>query len=491
MASVAAPGPLAACAPIRITPPLTGADEQNDDVLGDDELTACGQIADEQSDEEFGDEEISDDEQSSRKWRSARFQGTLPLALSARVPLEVFELVMDAIEHQPTLVAVALVCAAWYPRAMRNLYYNLEIRGRKTFNMLFKQCRASPRVKQWLAGTCKLVVDESKWGMMASTQRRKKNKNDNRFLHALPSGLASLMPRVQTLHIRYGSLRFIRTDFFLALSKFESVKSLTLGFCQLNNISQLRRIVSAFPQLTDLTMDNVAFTQQGSVGDAGASLFQPPSHTRLRHLAVNVDNELMATFLDWMTRSGFCASLADLEILFNDRPISRTLPSKLLEVAGASLTRYCEGYRGNGHDRRHGNLLQNTALRSLQFQLIISRHKAEDQGRRAVWIKAADELHGIFSTIRSRQLEHIEVHVDVRLDGSTLGSGQSSDVHEKLDLRDLHKVMSQPYFDALKDVEVKMNVFGIRTPQANSNVDEFRDILQPWSARGIVTFGRY
>jgi len=160
------------------------AAEQDDDVLSDDGSTACGQIsgaqsdealnADEQIDEETSadgqsDEETSADEQNSRHWLSARFQGTLPLALSARVPLEVFELVMDAIVYQPTLAAVALVCAAWYPRAMRNLYHNLEIHGRTRFNMLFKQCHASPRVKQWLANTCKLVVDESKYEMVASS----------------------------------------------------------------------------------------------------------------------------------------------------------------------------------------------------------------------------------------------------------------------------------------------------------------------------------
>jgi len=128
--------------------------------------------------------------------------------------------------------------------------------------------------------------------------------------------------------------------------------------------------------------------------------------------------------------------------------------------------------------------LQNTALRSLQFQLMIIRSKAEDQGRRAARTKATGELHGIFSTIRSRQLEHIEVHVIVRSKDSILESEQSGVI-----LEDLHKVMTQPYFDALKDVEVKMNVLG--TPQASSNVDEFRGILQPWSARGVVTFGRY
>ena len=73
-----------------------------------------------------------------RRLAKASYQGTLPLALSARIPPEVFELVVDAITYQPTLAAVALVCALWYPRAMHNLYYNPEIRGHTSSNMLFQ-----------------------------------------------------------------------------------------------------------------------------------------------------------------------------------------------------------------------------------------------------------------------------------------------------------------------------------------------------------------
>ncbi|KAH9921776.1 uncharacterized protein B0H18DRAFT_1020072 [Fomitopsis serialis] len=112
-----------------------------------------------------------------------------------------------------TLIAAALVCAAWYPRAMRNLYHTIKIGSRTSYNLLFKQCHASPRVKQWLASTCELTVDEP-WDPYRDVHMNNLKAQEK----ALPSALAGLMPRVRILHISSEGLRFIRTDFFLALS---------------------------------------------------------------------------------------------------------------------------------------------------------------------------------------------------------------------------------------------------------------------------------
>jgi len=137
------------------------AHAQNDEGTSTD-----GWNADEHSEEESGADEWSEEKFNANEWsyystdcECARSQGTLSLILSARISLEVFELVVDKMDT-PTLIAAALVCAAWYPRAMHNLYHTVEILSRPSYDLLFKQCHASPRVKQWLARTCKLVVDE-------------------------------------------------------------------------------------------------------------------------------------------------------------------------------------------------------------------------------------------------------------------------------------------------------------------------------------------
>lgn len=124
--------------------------------------SACGQTVGEHSGEEFSFYPRWTDERYRAidiriNWLKARLQGTLPLALSARIPPEVFEFVIDKI-YPPTLITAAQVCAAWYPRAMHNIYYTVNICSRTSFNVLFKQCQTYPTVKQWLASTCKLVV---------------------------------------------------------------------------------------------------------------------------------------------------------------------------------------------------------------------------------------------------------------------------------------------------------------------------------------------
>ncbi|KAH9931423.1 uncharacterized protein B0H18DRAFT_952636 [Fomitopsis serialis] len=471
--------------------------------------------ADEQSDEKSSYVWVVEDHRDKRvcrPWWNARFQGTLPLALSARIPLEVFRLVVDEM-YPPTLTVAALVCAAWHPRAMHNLYHTVEIRSRTSYNLLFKQCYASPRVKQWLASTCKLVADgerdaysdmheddleaqekgKGEHGSVESPRRRNKSQSDNHVLPALPFALAGLMPRVRILYICSAGFRFIHTDFFLALSRFESVKSLTLDYCRLNNVTHLRRIVSAFPQLTDFTM-NVDFAREGAASYAGTSLFRAPSHMRLRYLDVTVEDKCMAMFLDWMTHSGLCNSLADLSIWSGQRSMALTSLNQLLETVGASLTHFCErfgDFQNYDNALTHGNLFQNTALQSLDIKMHHIDNKAEFQVARAAWTKAADELHDIFSTIRSRQLEHIKVRVQGIHDNTVL-EGESA-VLEKLDLRDLHEVISQPYFDALKDVEVKMKIWP-RIDQAKLDLDSiaqelevvFCGLLRPWSDRGIV-----
>ncbi|KAH9921769.1 uncharacterized protein B0H18DRAFT_1121231 [Fomitopsis serialis] len=501
---------------------------------GDDHIGVGQSLANEQNDVGPSADGQSNDESSAhewvihrytgkrtfRRWRDARFQGTLPLALSARIPLEVFEFVVNEM-NPPALTVAALACTAWYPRAMHNLYHTIVIRSRTSYNLLFKQCHVSPRVKQWLASTCELTVDEHwihiddeyHWvdlmaqekgededGSVEFPQRRNKSNSDKSFLPALPSALAALMPRVRILDFSGAGLRFIRTDFFPALSRFESVKSLTLSFCDLNNVTQLRRIVSAFPQLTDLTMMYLNFALQGAASHAGASLLRSPSHTgtRLRYLNVSVHDEHMAMFLDWMAHSDLCTSLADLTLVSNiPRGYMTITPlNQLLEKAGASLTRFYERF----YNVYHGNLFQNTALQSLDFLLHDINHtpKYRDEGpQRAAWTKAADELHAIFSTVRSRQLEHITFDVYVNVNDSILESEELGAVLEKLDLRDLHEVMSQPYFDTLKDVNVEIELSKLlsRPNQTKWHVDSigqklqaiFHSILQPWSARGMVT----
>ncbi|KAH9921780.1 uncharacterized protein B0H18DRAFT_537608 [Fomitopsis serialis] len=446
-------------------------------------------------------------------WDDARFQGTLPLILSARIPLEVFGLIINETD-QPTSAAAALVCTAWYSRAMRVLYHEIQINDRTSFDMLSKQCRASPRVKRWLATTHELVAKDNECVFRTIARGPP-------FLQVLPIALVHAMPGVRTLDIAGGDLRFVRPAFLVGLSHFKAVTSLFLRECNLNNIEQLRRIVFAFPKLTDLSITHISLTQQlrGPACNMGATLVQSP---RLRRLRIDLTTESMATFVDCMTRSGCLTSLEELTPLMDSRyEYFAHAMSKALEAAGASLTLYHEQWAGNecetdgkstcqlppdlaadAHAQRtmyvgddHGILSQNTALRSLEFTM---NDINPDIGDRALlwWVNWVDELYGVLSNIRSPDLERIKIQSNLGYNTSDHDYKELDIVLKKVDFVALHEVMGRSYFDVLEDVEVEMGLIGVMDDSIVDDVGRklrrvYRGLLRPWSDRGIVSVTRW
>ncbi|KAH9921784.1 uncharacterized protein B0H18DRAFT_537710 [Fomitopsis serialis] len=404
---------------------------------------------------------------------------------AARFPLEVFEDIIDAMNTR-TLLAAAQVCAAWYPRAMRNLYYAIEISGRRSFDILFKQRRTSPYVKQWLATTRELRVRD---GSTIAVQVGGRNP---RFLHALPPALGHALFRVQRLAIS-GLRGDEHPTFFLGLSQFSSVVSLELSLCSLNHISQLRRIIYTFPLLTTLTLEDIQIAPHDTVSSVGAS-FRSPSDVHLRHLHITAHRK--PEFIDWIAQSDLCASIEDLTIwLLVQDESARQSVGALLKSAGSSLTQL------QSHIV-HGDLVHNTALRSLDLYLNSVPLTAKNQGLNTD--KLARQLHGVLSTVRSHELEHIAIATSIHCNKKdTILAAileHLASALEHLDLRALHAAMSQPCFDALKAVDVKMDMRGLRMDKgglqrrSKAEVEEFsrtfeamfRGFLRPWSDRGIV-----
>ncbi|KAH9921803.1 uncharacterized protein B0H18DRAFT_1121259 [Fomitopsis serialis] len=79
--------------------------------------------------------------------------------------------------------------------------------------------------------------------------------------------------------------------------------------------------------------------------------------------------------------------------------------------------------------------------------------------------RLAHQLHGVLSTVR-HQLEHIVIATSFERGGKDVPLAavleHLASALRHLDLRALHEAMSQPYFDALKDVDVKMDMWDLR-----------------------------
>jgi len=389
---------------------------------------------------------------------------------AARFPLEIFEDIIDRMDKY-TLLAAAQVCAAWYPRAMRNLYYTVYIWKRRCFDMLFKQCRASSRVKQWLATTRELRVTDGH-------SRAVRGRNP-RFLHAVPLALGHTMSRVQRLAIN-GLRGDMHATFYLALSQFSSVESLQLYLCSLN-LSQLRRIIYTFPLLTTLILEEIDVVPHDAVSPVVTTSFHSPYDIHLRYLRIK-DRAQNSRLIHWIAHSGLCISLEDL-VIWGDEESLRESVSALLKSAGSSLTRL-------ESNSVHGDLVQNTALRSLFLHLNGFVYLiAKDPGRGMN--NLVNKLHGVLSTVRSDQLEHIEITSSLCWGTTFKFPHMAPALNLKhLGLRALHEAIGQPHFNALKDVNVQIFVGGdskVEGKDVSRNLEAmFREFLQPWSDRNII-----
>ncbi|KZT70434.1 hypothetical protein DAEQUDRAFT_206267 [Daedalea quercina L-15889] len=278
----------------------------------------------------------------------------LPPILSSRIPLDVYEEIIDWMD-QPTLAAAALVDTAWHTRAMDNLYSTILIDSRASFDLLVKQARTSPRVRRWLTATrglivTHIVISRTYW------HNRKYATVPGLFLHALPASLGQTMPGLRTLTIGFGLYPFMHPTFFHALPLFKHVVSLRLLDVWLSNIAQLHRIVYAFPQLESLSLFSGSLKEMYPGARSQRLALPPPnprhaSNIRLKKLVIDTcdDQHTLERMIDWLVQSEICANLHDLTVKYwwvkphyEEQHDTSELVNQLLRRSGPHLVRFCE-----------------------------------------------------------------------------------------------------------------------------------------------------
>ncbi|TFY61622.1 hypothetical protein EVJ58_g4396 [Rhodofomes roseus] len=266
----------------------------------------------------------------------------LPTALTDRIPTEIYEIVIDSMDAGPMLAAAALVCTAWYPRAMYNLYHAIELRDRTSFTLLSKQYRTSPRVRKWLATTRELYAADRHNQIHDPSPQSKRTERG--YFHVFPLTIGHVMYGLQNLTIKNFNSGTMPLTAFAALSRISSLKSLTLAYCMFSNISQLRRIICAFPQLQSLRLGDIFMVQRYAASTAGVDSTHPQSDVRLQNLAIGLnDTGASGTVIDWMLASGICTSLRRLSVWSVD-PDGYVMEhvDRLLAATGPSITEYFE-----------------------------------------------------------------------------------------------------------------------------------------------------
>ncbi|KAI0729525.1 hypothetical protein C8Q72DRAFT_828905 [Fomitopsis betulina] len=163
-----------------------------------------------------------------------RLHGTISLSVLDRIPVEIFDHIIDHIPYAHLPVA-ALVARSWYASVVHNLYRILEIDSREEYTSFCRRLQASPRVQRWAAGTVELII-----GKPLSDH---KARPLNMYLDSLPAALSRWLPSLRKLTIQSELRSRMQPLFYSYLKEFRNVVSLRLTDAELDNIMSLQRVI--------------------------------------------------------------------------------------------------------------------------------------------------------------------------------------------------------------------------------------------------------
>ena len=255
----------------------------------------------------------------------------LPRILSARIPFEVMETIIDSGEETSLLCACALVCRSWNRYSTKKLYRSITITSRTELERLSASARQFPEVRERLTETRCIVLRNS--------------------AQAFPLILGRYLPNVKRLVFGEWCMSLpIHPSFFFVLSQLASVTALTLYGFELCDFSELRSILSKFPLLTDLSISYITFKR--CPVDSGPTLPDvvraaaspgPALRAQLQSLQLT---SLCATILyrlvGWLTScDATCRSVSKLWIAPHGPMEGVHRIQQLLRITGTSLT-HCQ-----------------------------------------------------------------------------------------------------------------------------------------------------
>lgn len=244
----------------------------------------------------------------------------LTKSLCSRIPIEVVEAVIDCIEWQSLLCTCALVCRSWYHCSTTKLYQGITITSRIDFDRLSASARESTRVRERLALTRHLDIRSS--------------------AHTMPLVFGRLLPRLETLVLGEGCMSPpIHRSFFLALSQFPNITSLTMFGLELFNFTELRNIISRFPLLTKLSIIDVS-CKHVPADRIAASIARPSPlrSMRLRELVIRgAWVAILHGIIDWLTASTLTCELISRLTVYGSVGEGTRHFQQLLRVTGRSL----------------------------------------------------------------------------------------------------------------------------------------------------------
>ena len=219
------------------------------------------------------------------------------------LPLEVYERIIDwcavidldwkwhrhprqarRIPNNRLVLACALVCRSWLPRARNQLLSSIEVLVSSEFNRLCKCIRPSDSLGQFIRSL--------KLGRLLATPI------PNAWIHLLPQQLSSTLSCLSEMTLINCPFP-THTSFVMLLSGFKSLTTLTLISCDFTTFTDLARILLAFSSLSSLSLDAVNWKQIGY----HSTRYKVPRCARLRLRTLSItrmSSRNVESFLEWL-----------------------------------------------------------------------------------------------------------------------------------------------------------------------------------------------
>ncbi|RPD55744.1 hypothetical protein L226DRAFT_341847 [Lentinus tigrinus ALCF2SS1-7] len=330
-----------------------------------------------------------------------------------------------------TLAMCALVCRAWLPRSRVELFEDITIEDDHIYDLLVERVLHSETMSRYLTS-----VDSLALGRHGSAQPSKAARLF--FVE-----FAGKLPRLRTLSVRHIDFTQQRPSVTwpLLLSQFRTITSLTLYECRFSSFSDVRRLLTALPLLSTLSIFRLTCPMASHELHLQTTLrprtYWPDLHT-LR--IFDLSPKCAAVFLRWMAGALHGSPVKELHCDVLDLPstgslqeavdafmgrvglsvtdldtlrITNTLPLSgciALKRLSCSLSRYQGNWEGVA------SVLSSNTIQSITFDWVYTHRLHSRQNNDTTYLRFDDdtleELDRVLSGEPFGHLREVILYVD-------------------------------------------------------------------------------
>ncbi|KAH9833402.1 uncharacterized protein C8Q71DRAFT_909452 [Rhodofomes roseus] len=388
--------------------------------------------------------------------------------ISTRIPQEVVDHIIDQLAGcSAHLYNCALVCRSWNYRSTEILFTRIIIRSPRHFDNLAHAALQEERVRQHLAGTQHFSIED--------------RSGDSRS-HLVVYLYALTMRSLRTLAFSQCTWTPIHPSFTLLLSQFATVTHVSLDKVHVQNFTDLRRIICAFPRLEHLVMKRCSLKHHTPVhASHGVTSKSLLPHLNYLELGEN-DVQLLTSLAQWLRIPSRAPSLRELSLSEHLQSTGFDLDAleHILRFVGYKLSSLAVEYPYINGMHRH--LCYVPALHTLSFPLstLSTRYPSRN---------LATELESILLSVSSADLESLTlVEAYTRSSHREMATARVSSREEVVeDVQPLDHVTKDARFVRLKKAKIVLRALNHDTEEeVESIVRSLRHLLSYWDERNIL-----